>query len=780
MSIELDNVASGYNLSVINSNFQKVEDTLNSDIMWRTGNFPGETLMERDLDMNSNNILNAYVGDIPLSEIAEQTQNVTMALKDGGYGYKTVDSFQIGATISYWNEVLRWSLPDGNGEFYRWDGPLPKVVPAGSTPTSAGGIGVGAWISVGDASLRTLLASYNSSSAMPAFSSVAGIFGAVPTINEVRIPLLRYHLDGPNGGGVLVWDNTVARTAHNGFTVFSPDRSYPADWTNSSQRAAWYASTVNATLGVWKRLEKADDLTVDYAGAKPYNPAQVDTESFNALIAAIGTMSDIKLGAGTYRCNIKPRAGMRGLGYSTIMVPAVQATAIVTLEYIDTAFAANWAWKVIRDINFSSESTDGSVGYNISYTTDTGVLNYPNAGRYYFKNLILSNAFAGIRKPYGNIGNMYEGLSTQNVSYGVWARAKSDAPVMHEGNDTFIRCHFNKCFKAGYRADVNVYGSSLDTQFIGCIFEYNDGFGILLRGASTNQLNVGTLRVIGGHFEGNGTVGSTVDIEGVLLQPVDIFSQNIRYINISDVLISSCTLINSSITAHRCQFSDVRGASYYYFSIDAASQIDSYDDGSQFGRPLVGLIVHSVAVPNFNSRNGFLAEHRKARASVSIATPNGFNRTFDGSTPIPSASNPGTIISTQVGDSMLGLFSARWTIPASTTVVLTNPDSMVMPAGRFYVWSFAARWISGSATLQVAQAGGATLSQALIPGNDSYWKTFAGVGLHTTSGDNRVALRVNGDSASSTVVQTADFQVMTFTSLSEALNWMNSGQCLGR
>ncbi|WP_338565007.1 hypothetical protein [Providencia hangzhouensis] len=38
---------------------------------------------------------------------------------------------------------------------YYWDGDLPKQVPAGSTPQSTGGIGKGAWVSVGDASVRS-------------------------------------------------------------------------------------------------------------------------------------------------------------------------------------------------------------------------------------------------------------------------------------------------------------------------------------------------------------------------------------------------------------------------------------------------------------------------------------------------------------------------------------------------------------------------------------------------------------------------------------------------
>lgn len=73
------------------------------------------------------------------------------------FGYITIDSFEDGATLTLPNQVLRL---EATGEYYRWDGDFPsggKVVPVGSTPSSAGGIGVGAWLSVGDATLRGAL-----------------------------------------------------------------------------------------------------------------------------------------------------------------------------------------------------------------------------------------------------------------------------------------------------------------------------------------------------------------------------------------------------------------------------------------------------------------------------------------------------------------------------------------------------------------------------------------------------------------------------------------------
>lgn len=67
------------------------------------------------------------------------------------FGYITLDSFQAGATLTLPNQVLR---DTSTGEYYRWDGIFPKVVPAGSTPASTGGISLGAWLGVGDAVLR--------------------------------------------------------------------------------------------------------------------------------------------------------------------------------------------------------------------------------------------------------------------------------------------------------------------------------------------------------------------------------------------------------------------------------------------------------------------------------------------------------------------------------------------------------------------------------------------------------------------------------------------------
>lgn len=71
------------------------------------------------------------------------------------YGWIPVGTFQDGATLTLPNQILKDTT---DGSYYRWDGDLPKTVPSGSTPSTSGGTGVGAWLSVGDSTLRSMLA----------------------------------------------------------------------------------------------------------------------------------------------------------------------------------------------------------------------------------------------------------------------------------------------------------------------------------------------------------------------------------------------------------------------------------------------------------------------------------------------------------------------------------------------------------------------------------------------------------------------------------------------
>ena len=53
--IVLDDIGSGYNLSKVNSNFNKIKEAINESVLHRVG---GNNILQQDIDMNSNRIYN--------------------------------------------------------------------------------------------------------------------------------------------------------------------------------------------------------------------------------------------------------------------------------------------------------------------------------------------------------------------------------------------------------------------------------------------------------------------------------------------------------------------------------------------------------------------------------------------------------------------------------------------------------------------------------------------------------------------------------------------------
>ncbi|AJQ21020.1 tailspike [Salmonella phage vB_SentM_Phi_10] len=92
-------------------------------------------------------------------------------------------TFDSGAVINVKNELLTHT--DGK---YRWDGTLPKTVAAGTTPETSGGIGIGSWVSVGDAALRSDLATGGKASLVGYNDSdVAAELDSLNSINAVYV-----------------------------------------------------------------------------------------------------------------------------------------------------------------------------------------------------------------------------------------------------------------------------------------------------------------------------------------------------------------------------------------------------------------------------------------------------------------------------------------------------------------------------------------------------------------------------------------------------------------
>lgn len=169
------------------------------------------------------------------------------------YGYITMDSFEDGATLTLPNQILRY---EATGEYYRFDGDLPKTVPAGSTPETSGGIGLGKWVSVGDASLRSDIVIRNSIRDLLLSQPVSGIAITV-----------KGYVPGTNfGGGQFYWDAAKQKSQHNGITVFSPT----VPWDGSHAGLAAFLSGTGETdgsgSGCWVRQYSGKEILTSWAG----------------------------------------------------------------------------------------------------------------------------------------------------------------------------------------------------------------------------------------------------------------------------------------------------------------------------------------------------------------------------------------------------------------------------------------------------------------------------------------------------------------------------------
>lgn len=96
--------------------------------------------------------------DYATNQVTGQVQKTMPAiLRDIGFEPASFD-FTTGGTLTTTdrNKAVLWPLVDGgDGDWYYWEGALPKVIPAASSPLTTGDIAEGAWRPVGDITLRS-------------------------------------------------------------------------------------------------------------------------------------------------------------------------------------------------------------------------------------------------------------------------------------------------------------------------------------------------------------------------------------------------------------------------------------------------------------------------------------------------------------------------------------------------------------------------------------------------------------------------------------------------
>lgn len=163
------------------------------------------------------------IARLTLTGIQAEADNVILAL-----GFVPVDSFEAGATISSRNQALHY-LADNN--YYRWDGALPKVVAASSTPPSSGGEAIGAWRNITDNTLRSQLASSSAGNGAVLIKSKKDYTGTIErTQQSINNDILNVKDFGAKGDGVTDDTATIQAcidyTSSNGMSTYLPDGVY--------------------------------------------------------------------------------------------------------------------------------------------------------------------------------------------------------------------------------------------------------------------------------------------------------------------------------------------------------------------------------------------------------------------------------------------------------------------------------------------------------------------------------------------------------------------------
>ena len=294
---------------------------------YNTGNPIGSTDSRDRLD-NSENF------DVALNSTAETWSDRLGNTRDTFEGalsklsFYRVGTFAAGYTLTNMRQTLEY-----DGHEYSWAGAFPKVVAAGATPATSGGIGAGAWVDRTDVTLRSDLASENGSELVR--YQPAGTGAAATTVQSKLREFVSVKDFGAVGDGVT--DDTAAIQAAvdavwdaGGGVVYAPGGTY----------------LVTATIDLFKDTAKRIRLTGVGGGGATKFITMLDIVVFQH--AEFTTFADFRVEqTGTART---------GRAFST---PTSKQAAYCTYERIGITkfkFGIWWRfslWCALRDVTFT-------------------------------------------------------------------------------------------------------------------------------------------------------------------------------------------------------------------------------------------------------------------------------------------------------------------------------------------------------------------------------------------------------------------------------------------
>lgn len=405
-------------------------------------------------------------------------------------------SFEEGATVNSKTDAV-WHI--SVGQCYTWHGAFPKTVPADSTPESSGGVGGGKWVGVGDASLRSHLASKLGYSLIGELDSVSGFYGLYGEDNS-RVKLKSWSSDyilvtggKPTGGGEFIFVPTMPKTSHNGGTIISPSVPYSSissflsgtGESDPSGSGCWVRDFDGPINALW--FGAVGDGTTD-------NSAQL--AAFRDAVVNQTAKRRGYIPAGTYAYATGPNYAVKGVhifgdGKNNTILKNTSGERAFRIDGSEYGQAA------VYDVVVENIGIEGHAGTQHLFYVE-------NASHLTARNINLREASpttGRIMSLLWTVASVFENITysineqpvTNRPYYGI-VLSNSPSRGLKSTANLFINTIIEGVGGAGIRLD----NTDLNT-FIGGTSEANGTYGITTAGESRQN------KFVGMGFEGNGT-----------------------------------------------------------------------------------------------------------------------------------------------------------------------------------------------------------------------------------------------------------------------------------
>jgi hypothetical protein len=400
-------------------------------------------------------------------------------------GFNMVGSFLLGATVTTTIDVVFY---ESDGKYYSWSGSFQKVVPAGSTPATSGGVGAGAWVDRTDHTLRSqLLGDSGTDSVKFKLSGVA-----TATQKSITDFLLQtfVHVDwcGAVGDGVTDDWQAIRNAIDLAFylninAVKFSQKTYYSSKCFSLKEIVTLFSDTGFQVGKSKAVIKFADNTCGIVVHR--SDTNCDDYGYSQIKEALPTSG------GADGSIIRGLSLIRGNGADTNIDGLTHCIRLRARASVENCYISGFAG-------------DGLHIYATSSTSDNEL--YGNANNWGSRDCRITNCRDGVFVDGAdvNVGNSYHLDCSSNQRYGIY-----DSSFL---GCTWVGCHCN----GNAVLDILHDNANAPSVFVGQYVESGGACNI-----------VRPARVIGGQFSGvtmSGNYYSDTKMPGFTTEKIDLTS----------------------------------------------------------------------------------------------------------------------------------------------------------------------------------------------------------------------------------------------------------------